>query len=204
METVGENDAVSYDVDPQSRERPQLYGWQNTSDTGYTIDEVPSGVKRRLRIIAVGAGASGINLAKFADDQLENAELIIYDKNDEVGGTWTENRYPYIFQSFSFWPVLTIFISGCGCDIPSVTYQYTWEPNVWSKYYSGAPEILQYFKNIVDKYGLRRYIKLRHSIRHAQWDGESGKWKLDVTNLETSTTFQEECDIFINCGGILK
>jgi hypothetical protein len=91
---VGPHNNSPEDVHPPSQERPQRYGWQNVSETGYTIDEVPSGQKKRLRIIAVGAGASGINLAKFADDQLENAELIIYEKNDEVGGTWTENGYP--------------------------------------------------------------------------------------------------------------
>jgi cation diffusion facilitator CzcD-associated flavoprotein CzcO len=95
-------------------------------------------------------------------------------------------------------------MSGCGCDIPSVTYQYTWEPNVWSKYYSDAPEILQYFKNIVDKYDLKRYIKLRHAVRNAAWDEDKGKWNLDITDLATATNLQEECDIFINCGGLLK
>lgn len=101
QEPVGQDITVPYDVEPLSRERPQLYGWQNTSDTGYSIDEIPSGLKKHLRIIAVGAGASGISLAKFADDQLENAELIIFDKNDEVGGTWTENRYPYCLSNHS-------------------------------------------------------------------------------------------------------
>lgn len=86
--------APPFDFDPPSKERPRCYGWKNTSDIGYQIDETPSGVKRPLRVIAVGAGAAGINFAKFAHDRLQNVELTIYDKNHEVGGTWIENVYP--------------------------------------------------------------------------------------------------------------
>lgn len=46
-----------------------------------------------MKMICVGAGASGISLAKFARD-LKNVDLVIYEKNADVGGTWMENRYP--------------------------------------------------------------------------------------------------------------
>jgi len=91
---MGSTTEIPFDFDPPSKERPAIYGWQNSNEAGYTINEMPSGIKRPLRIIAVGAGAAGINFAKFADDYFENVELTIYDKNDEVGGTWCENRYP--------------------------------------------------------------------------------------------------------------
>ena len=75
-------------------ELPALYNWPTTNERGYNINEVPSGTRRKLRIICVGAGASGINLAKFTQDQLEEVELVIYEKNEEVAGTWFENKYP--------------------------------------------------------------------------------------------------------------
>jgi len=87
---------VVHDFDPPSHLRPGIYGWENTSETGYQIDETPSGTKRPLRVIVVGAGAAGVNFAKFAQDRLENVELTIYDKNVDVGGTWVENVYPYV------------------------------------------------------------------------------------------------------------
>lgn len=95
------NQAVFYDFDPPSKDRPVLYGWDNTSPSGYKIDETPSGLKRPLRVIAVGAGAAGINFAKFAKDRLENIDLTIYDKNHEVGGTWVENVYPLVIYYIS-------------------------------------------------------------------------------------------------------
>jgi cation diffusion facilitator CzcD-associated flavoprotein CzcO len=99
---------------------------------------------------------------------------------------------------------LTLFCSGCACDIPSVTYQYTWEPKIWSEYYSGAAEILEYFKSVADKHNLRKYVKLQHRVDHAEWKAETGKWVVKVTNLQTGTSFEDEGDILINASGIFK
>lgn len=62
-------------------ERPSVYGWKTRNDRGYEIRERPSGEPRRMRVIGVGAGASGINLAKALRDDAENIEVAIYDKN---------------------------------------------------------------------------------------------------------------------------
>lgn len=49
---------------------------------------------RKVRIVTIGAGMSGILVAyKFAKT-MENFELVLYEKNGDVGGTWLENRYP--------------------------------------------------------------------------------------------------------------
>ena len=80
--------------------------------TTYEIQDTNLGHARDLRIITVGAGASGLNLAHQINKHMKNVTHVIYEKNPEVGGTWFENRYP-----------------GCACDIPSHNYQFTWEPN---------------------------------------------------------------------------
>jgi hypothetical protein len=74
--------------------RPKAYGWPTTNENGYTIQEVPMGTRRPRKAIVVGAGASGLDFAKFQRERLQNFECVIYEKNDEVSGTWTENRYP--------------------------------------------------------------------------------------------------------------
>lgn len=94
--------------------------------------------------------------------------------------------------------------SGCACDIPSVTYQYTWEHKIWSQFYSGAAEILEYFKHVADKYDLRKHIKLQHEVQHAQWSEETGKWTVKVKNLADNTEFEDSSDILINASGIFK
>lgn len=67
-------------------------GWERKDANGYEILERPYGIKRPFKVIHIGAGASGINFAKFARDLVPDVEVQIYDKNDEIGGTWLENR----------------------------------------------------------------------------------------------------------------
>jgi cation diffusion facilitator CzcD-associated flavoprotein CzcO len=111
--------------------------WKNHA-AEYSVTESPLGSTRQLRVVTIGAGASGLNLARQVELHMENVEHIIYEKNEDVGGTWFENRYP-----------------GCACDIPSHNYQFTWESNCeWSTFYSSAPEILKYFTDVAKKYKL--------------------------------------------------
>lgn len=70
------------------KDKPALYGWKTTNDRGYTINEKLSGSGRKLKVIGVGAGASGINLAKAVRDDTRDVECVIYEKNEDVGGTW--------------------------------------------------------------------------------------------------------------------
>lgn len=58
----------------------------------YTVTETPLGTPRQIRVLMVGAGASGINLARHMDLHMTNFDLQIYEKNAGVGGTWYENR----------------------------------------------------------------------------------------------------------------
>lgn len=46
---------------------------------------------RKLRILHVGAGATGLCTAYKMERQLEDYELVCYEKNDEIGGTWYES-----------------------------------------------------------------------------------------------------------------
>lgn len=91
------------------------FAFQHKKD--YEIIEKPSRAGRKLRIVCLGGGASAINLAHEVSTSNLDLELVCYEKNSSVGGTWYENRYP-----------------GCGCDIPSVNYQYSWAPSPeWTK-----------------------------------------------------------------------
>ncbi len=68
-------------------------GWMTQNARGYKISTEPYGTARKLRVIHIGAGASGITFSKFLEERLENVELQIYEKNHDVGGTWLENRF---------------------------------------------------------------------------------------------------------------
>ena len=64
--------------------------------------DVPVENHRKMRVVVIGAGFSGIYCGVRIPQRLRNVDLCIYEKNPDLGGTWYENRYP-----------------GCACDIPS-------------------------------------------------------------------------------------
>ena len=68
-------------------------GWMIQNARGYRINEASYDTARKMRVIGIGAGASGITLSKFVGERCENVELQIYEKNKDIGGTWLENRY---------------------------------------------------------------------------------------------------------------
>lgn len=56
---------------------------------------------RPLKVIFIGAGVSGICAAIRYPQFAPNLELVIYEKNADVGGTWFENRYVELHLSRS-------------------------------------------------------------------------------------------------------
>jgi ribulose 1,5-bisphosphate synthetase/thiazole synthase len=44
-----------------------------------------------IRVIHVGAGATGLCCAHKMECQLSNYELVCYEKNSSIGGTWFES-----------------------------------------------------------------------------------------------------------------
>ncbi|KKY27757.1 putative flavin-binding monooxygenase [Diplodia seriata] len=65
----------------------------SNSPAAYKVLEQPSRTGRKLRVIAIGAGASALNFAHDVDTSALDVELVCYEKNAEIGGTWFENRY---------------------------------------------------------------------------------------------------------------
>lgn len=159
-----------------------------TDQHGYRVSEEPLGTRKRIKVILMGAGASTLNFFKKAEEEMTHLDVICYEKNHDIGGTWLENRYP-----------------GCACDVPSVNYQFSWKIKLWTHYYSYAPEIWEYLKDI-EREGdfITKYIKLRHCVEHVEWDDDTGQWKVNVRNLENNELVEDRAEIFINAGGVLN
>ncbi|KAH0835350.1 putative sterigmatocystin biosynthesis monooxygenase stcW [Fonsecaea pedrosoi] len=169
---------------------PSSNGLGSTTNVNspYTIQETRLGEPRELRIITVGAGASGLNLAYQINKHMRNVNHVVYEKNPEVGGTWYENKYP-----------------GCACDIPSHNYQFTWEPYPeWNYFYSPASEILEYFRRLAKKYELYRFIRLSHKVIGATWNESEGTWNVTIEDLTTGRVFDDQAHFLISGSGILN
>ncbi|KAG9591173.1 FAD/NAD(P)-binding domain-containing protein, partial [Aureobasidium melanogenum] len=184
-------DNIASDAIPQMATKrvdsPTNAAYNNATST-FTLHDTVIENQRPIKVIVVGAGYSGIYHGIRIPERLRNVELTIYDKNAGVGGTWYENRYP-----------------GCACDIPSHSYQYSFNPNPnWSSMYSPAAEIQAYLESTVKKYSVDRFIKLRHEIKSCRWDAEASKWFVQVEDLEAKRTFEDSSDVLIMARGGLN
>lgn len=154
----------------------------------YSVIEAPLGTPKHVRIVGIGAGASGLNMIRTLRKSMSNYEHVIYEKNDKVGGTWAENRYP-----------------GCRCDVPSHNYQFSWRPNPdWSNFFSPAPEIEDYLEKVCDEEDMRGSIRLCHRVEGAFWDESRGLWDLSVQDLQTGRWFKDTANFIVDASGILK
>ena len=177
---------------PQPTEEPPVpelheNEWYRQSFEGYKVEEQLLHTKRPLRVIIVGAGAAGLQIAYKAERQLENVSWVIYEKNTDVGGTWLENRYP-----------------GCTCDIPSHSYQFSFyrNPN-WSSYYSKSEEIWKYFKDFAIENNLEKYVRFKHEVEEARWIEADGVWEVTIQRPD-GTTFTDRGEILASASGVLK
>ncbi|KAH0591669.1 hypothetical protein MHUMG1_10600 [Metarhizium humberi] len=143
---------------------------------------------RKLRVVCIGAGFSGLLLAyKWKHESNQDImDLQIYEKNTDVGGTWLENTYP-----------------GVACDVPAHIYTFPFEPNPdWSSFYANGSEIWQYIKRTAEKYALHEPIQFNSKVISAVWDEDSSQWKIRVD--QQGKIFETTADILINGSGILN
>src|SRR5919107_626678 len=105
--------------------------------------------------VIVGAGFGGMGAA-IQLRRMGYDDLLILEREDDLGGTWHVNRYP-----------------GLAVDIPSATYSYSFEPNPhWSRLFAPGAELKAYAGHVADKYDLRKYMRFGSVVSGARWDDD--------------------------------
>ncbi|KIW80202.1 hypothetical protein Z517_06817 [Fonsecaea pedrosoi CBS 271.37] len=172
-------------------ERDQREPPPHTSSNGYFVPDVTylDPGNRRMRIVTIGAGFSGIMYAYRFQNELENVEHVIYEKNGDIGGTWLENRYP-------------------NCAFPSHSYVYNFALNpYWSELYSSSDSIWKYLDRVCRVWDLRKYMQFNCRVIEATWNEGLGKWMLKVEQTysdESTCVLEDECDVLIQATGMLN
>ncbi len=115
-------------------------------------------------VIIIGAGFGGMGAA-ISLRRLGYDDLLIVEREDDLGGTWHVNHYP-----------------GLAVDIASVTYSYSFEPNPhWKNWFARGPELKRYAEHVADKYDLRRHMVFGVSAEGARWDEDEQHWVVTTT-----------------------
>lgn len=112
-----------------------------------------------FRVAIIGAGASGIAMA--VNLKRAGIPFVIFERADDVGGTWRDNTYP-----------------GLACDVPSHLYRFSFAPNAeWSHEYSPGGEIHAYFRGVAEKLGIMEHVRFSSEVKEARFIGE-GQWQI--------------------------
>jgi cation diffusion facilitator CzcD-associated flavoprotein CzcO len=124
-----------------------------TASTGHRPD---------VDVVVVGAGITGIYQLYRALEEGFSAQLL--EAGDGVGGTWYWNRYP-----------------GARFDSESYTYGYFFSKELfdeweWQEHFAGQEETERYMNHVVDRFDLRRHIRLGTRVTSASFDEPSGRW----------------------------
>ncbi len=121
-------------------------------------------------VIVIGGGMSGI----AAGIKLSEAgySYTIIEKNEELGGTWWENRYP-----------------GVGVDTPSHFYSYSFELNPeWSHYHPKGQEIQDYLVSVAGRHGVRSNVVFNTRVTGATWNEATAKWHVHLVHKDGTTS----------------
>jgi 4-hydroxyacetophenone monooxygenase len=115
---------------------------------------------RSFHVIVIGAGMSGL----LAAIKLQRAGIpyTVIEKNAAIGGTWYENTYP-----------------GCGVDVESQFYSYSFEPNSrWIRYFAKQPELRAYWESCAAKYQVQPHIRFNTAVTGLRWDDAACVWRV--------------------------
>src|SRR5690554_6435932 len=121
---------------------------------------VPAGTPTP-RIAIIGSGFGGLGLgARLCQAGIES--FTIFEKSDDVGGTWRDNTYP-----------------GAACDVPSHLYSLSFALKLdWTRRFPEQSEILDYLHGVRDEFGLAPHLRLGTEITNLTFDEEdpTGGW----------------------------
>jgi cation diffusion facilitator CzcD-associated flavoprotein CzcO len=117
--------------------------------------------RRDVQIAIVGAGLSGLGMAiALRHEGID--DFVVLERAGDLGGTWRDNSYP-----------------GCACDIASVLYSYTNDPNPrWSQAFAHQSEIWAYMQNVAERHDVAGHMRFEHEVLDAAWSDETGRWEI--------------------------
>ena len=118
-----------------------------------------------LDVAIIGAGFGGIGAAiRLQKDTSFTFKIL--ERSSSIGGTWRDNIYP-----------------GCGCDVPSHLYSFSFAPNPsWSEVFSKQEEILEYMYSLINKFKLEEAILYNSNITKIVYESSKNRWRLTATN----------------------
>jgi len=142
--------------------------------------EIPADFK----VAIVGAGFNGLATAILLD-QL-GIPFVMYERRPEVGGTWSNNRYPEV-----------------RVDGASTTYQLGFvKRHPWTEYYAQGPEVRDYIEMVAKRYGVFDRIQLSTEVTSLVWNEETSRWDIEARRGER--VLRESANVIAGATGLFN
>jgi 4-hydroxyacetophenone monooxygenase len=144
----------------------------------------PPAERAQFNVAVIGAGLSGLNAAV----QLQRAGIPfqVFEKNDEVGGTWYENQYP-----------------GARVDTQSRTYTHIFGAAFPYPYtYCPQEENMRYMRWVADTFAIRDKVQFNTEIESIVWDEQAQEWAITATGPNGKQVCR--ANAVITCVGFLS
>ena len=120
-------------------------------------------------VAIIGAGLAGVGAAY----RLKEAGIpfVIFERNHEVGGVWSENNYP-----------------GCHLDTSNFNYSYSFNQNPhWKEEYASRASILEYLQSSAEKFGLKEHIRYSTEVLAGEYKESDASWNLTIRKPDGSS-----------------
>lgn len=149
----------------------------------------------RKRVAIVGAGCSGLVGIKCCLD--EGLDPVCFELTDHIGGTWYYTKYSK---------------DGLACVMKSTVINSSKELMSFSDFpmpkeypnYMHHTKVLEYFNSYARNFDLTKYIKFENDvqmIKRADDFDTTGKWVLQIKDVNSGTETKEVFDAVLLCTG---
>ena len=112
-----------------------------------------------LDVIVVGAGLSGIGLARHLLHRRHPGAIAVLEARDAIGGTWDLFRYP-----------------GVRSDSDMYTLGYAFRPWHGDKAIADGAAIRRYIRDTARDEGVDRLIRFGHRVTGIAWYDDESRW----------------------------
>jgi len=145
----------------------------------------PESVLRNFKVVVIGAGYSGLDMAAKLKEA--GIDFVLIEKNEDVGGTWFENSYP-----------------GCAVDTPNHFYSYSFRLNPeWDYYFARRDEILKYIKTCYKEMNISEHVRFKEEVVAAAWNAQRAHWVVRVRRADGSE-YAIEANAVVSATGLLN
>lgn len=142
--------------------------------------------KNHYGVIIIGGGLSGLAMNIQLKRKLGFTDVICYEGDSDVGGTWHANTYP-----------------GAGVDVPATFYSFSFAPAIFSSQWIQQAEILNYIHDVKKRFQVNNVV-FDTNVLWAKWSPSTGLWTVKIQNKLTGEETTKTCNVVISAVGGLR